>query len=313
MGFRWNELRIWRTLIGHAVKRLVFSVAVVFGAVSVIFFLFSLIPGDVTSELLGLQSDPVTRAELSRNLALDRPLGERYILYLGRLTRGDLGYSLTGLGGVTQLLLERLCYTLPLVLAAAGLSLTLGLTLALVLAWFDSHRFYRLADAASLTFASLPVFVTALALTVTFGRGRTVPIMYDGTWRSAILPVVALSFGPTFWVVRIISTDLRRVLRRNFILFRRALGLSIITLVLTALQNVSVLTTLGVNLALALLMSTFFVEYAFNWPGIGQLLVYSLIRRDVPVVQGVVICFAVIIMLADTFVETWRQVKEHTL
>jgi peptide/nickel transport system permease protein len=301
-----------RPLISIAVKRLAFSTAVVFGAVSVIFVLFSLVPGDATDELLGLQSDPTVRAELSRNLALDRPLGERYMLYLGRLVRGNLGRSLTGLGEIRQLLFERLSYTLPLVLAAAGVSIALGLIFALALAWIDSPRLYHFADAASLTFASLPIFITALALTVSFGRGRAVPIMYDGTWWSAILPVVALSLGPTFWVVRIISTDLQRILKQNFILFRRGLGLPKSALLLTALQNVSVLTTLGVNLLLALLMGTFFVEYAFNWPGMGQLLVYSLLRRDVPVVQGVVLCFAVIIMLADTFVETWRQVREHT-
>lgn len=305
--FRWNDPKIWRFLA----TRLVFSVLVLIGAATVVFLLFALIPADATADVLGLQTDPDARAQLSHNLGLDRPLAARYLLYLRNLATGNLGHSLAGLGEVGPLLLTRLRTSLPLVLAAAVAALVCGLLLAFAVTWLNRPRIYRLADAVSLAFASLPVFVTALALTIAFGGGSTFPILYDESWRSAILPVAALATAPTFWVARLVSTDVRRILSRKFILFRRTLGFSSTALLITAFRHVSLLVALGTNLTLALIVGTFFVEYAFNWPGLGQLLVYSLLRRDVPVVQGVVLCFAAMILVADSLVETARRFREH--
>lgn len=291
-------------------RRLLSAAAVLLGAVSVVFFLFALVPADVTTELLGLQSSAEARAQLGRELGLDRPLVTRYLLYLGRLSHGDLGRSLAGLGEVRPLVAERLRATLPLIFASACLALVAGLTLAAVIAWINRPGVYRLADAMALALASVPAFVSALALMILFGQGITLPVIYEGTLRSAILPVAVLALAPTFWVARLVSADLRRVLARDFILFRRALGFSDGALLATAFRNVSLITTIGTNVLLAVLLGTFFVEYAFNWPGFGQLLVYSIVRRDVPVVQGVVLCFAAIILTVEWSAETTRMLRE---
>jgi ABC-type dipeptide/oligopeptide/nickel transport system permease component len=288
-------------------RQAVFAATVLMGAASVVFFLFAWIPADATIEILGLQSNAQARAQLAQDLGLDKPLAKRYVQYLGGLVRADLGHSLAGLGAVRPLLFERLRRTLPLILAAGGISFVAGLLLALGVAWVNQATMYRFADAVALALAAVPAFVTALALTVIFGSLGALPTMYDGSLQSAILPVVALAFAPTFWIARLISTDLRHVLSRNFILFRRALGFSDSALLFTALGNISIIGSLGTNVFLALLLGTFFIEYAFNWPGLGQLLVYSLLRRDAPVVQGVVLLFAAMILVADSSVEMARR------
>jgi ABC-type dipeptide/oligopeptide/nickel transport system permease component len=305
-GFRWNNTTLWRFLAA----RLAFSAAALLGAVTVIFFLFALVPADVTADALGFQADPETRAQIRHKLGLDRSLPDRYFSYMQGLATGDLGDSLAGLGDVRSLLLARLATTLPLVAAAVCVALSAGLLLAFLITWLDRPGLYRLADSVSLAGACVPVFVTALLLVALFGRGAAVPVAYDGSWSSAVLPVVALAAAPTFWVARLVSLEVRRVLSRPFILFGRALGFSRATLLSTAFRNVSLLAALGTNLVLAFLLGSFFVEYAFNWPGLGQLLVYSLLRRDLPVVQGVVSCFALMILLADSAVETARRAKE---
>jgi ABC-type dipeptide/oligopeptide/nickel transport system permease component len=234
----------------------------------------------------------------------------RYLAYIQGLARGDLGRSLAGLGEVRALLLTRLTTTLPLILAAALVAILLGFLLAALVTWLDRPAVYRLADALLLAGACVPVFVTALLLTAAFGRGVVLPIAYDGSWRSAVLPVAALAAAPTLWVARLVSLEVRRILSLQFILFGRALGFSKTSLLAAAFRNVSLITALGTNMVVALLLGSFFVEYAFNWPGLGQLLVYSLVRRDLPVVQGVVSCFALMILLADSADETLRGARE---
>jgi peptide/nickel transport system permease protein len=305
-GFGWNSTTLWRFLAA----RLAFSAAALLGAATVIFFLFALIPADASADALGLQADPEARAQIRHKLGLDRSLPARYFSHMQGLARGDLGESLAGLGDVRSLLLARLTTTLPLVVAAVCVALCAGLLIAVLITWLDRPAIYRLADAVSLACACVPVFVTALLLVAVFGRGAAVPIAYDGSWSSAVLPVLALAAAPTFWVARLVSLEVRQVLSRQFILFRRALGFSKTALLRTAFRNVSLLTALGTNLLLALLLGSFFVEYAFNWPGLGQLLVYSLVRRDLPVVQGVVVCFALMIVLADSALEAARKSRE---
>jgi peptide/nickel transport system permease protein len=304
--FHWNDATLWRLLA----VRLAFAGAVFLGAATVIFLLFALIPADVTVDALGLQTDSEARTQLSRNLGLDRPLVMRYLAYIQGLARGDLGRSLAGLGEVRALLLTRLTTTLPLILAAALVAISLGFLLAALVTWLDRPAVYRLADALLLAGACVPVFVTALLITAALGRGVVLPIAYDGSWRSAVLPVAALAAAPTFWVARLVSLEVRRILSLQFILFGRALGFSKTRLLAAAFRNVSLITALGTNMVVALLLGSFFVEYAFNWPGLGQLLVYSLVRRDLPVVQGVVSCFALMILLADSAVETVRGARE---
>lgn len=289
-------------MIALIVRRLIASVPVLVGVVTISFFLLAFIPGDPVDVMLGDQASIADKETLRKALLLDRPVGERYALYLEDLAHFDLGRSLTDKKPIGELVRQRFGATFELALAAIALAAFLGIPLGV---WAALRR-DRLVDHAlrivSLVGASAPSFWIGPTLVFFFAlQLDLLPVSERGSVSHLILPSVTLALGLAAVLIQITRASMLEVLREDYIATARAKGASFARIYFRhALANAA--TPIVAVLALqagAVLTGTVIVESIFDWPGIGTLLFQSIQRRDFPVVQGCVLVIAVITMLVQ--------------
>jgi peptide/nickel transport system permease protein len=274
------------------------------------FFLVHLVPGDPVRAALGPTVSPETVEALRLQLGLDRPLGAQLRSYLGGLLTGDLGTSVTSQRPVATILGERLPATLVLaglsfVVAAAG-AFPVGVATA-VSARGGRHRTLDLAVSAVLgVLVAVPGFLLAVLLVSWFGVSLGVlPPAGWGTPQHVVLPVVALAAGPLAYLARIVHVEMLRVLDEPYLTTARSKRLPGRVLYLRhALPNIvgAALTAGGVILV-GLVAGTVLVETVFVIPGIGSTIVSSISAKDYPLIQGLVLVYAVLVLAANLLVD----------
>jgi len=288
-------------------RRLVGTVPVLLGISVIVFFLIHLVPGDPARTLLGVRATDEAVAALHARFGLDQPLWHQYLSFLGRLLHGNLGRSILYDTNVSELIATRLSATIWLLVAATVLALLISVPLAVLAA---SHR-GRLADqivrAVPLVGLGMPTFwvgimlVLLLALKVhafpVSGFGKT-PAQHLS---SVVLPglTIALALSPI--LIRSLRTSMIGVLDSDYVVTARAKGLSHRRVILAhTLRNaaVSSITVLGVNIAY-LVGSTLVVERVFALPGLGTMMLDAIFNRDFPVVQGVTLVFALMVVVIN--------------
>ena len=291
---------------GYLVHRLLLLVPTLLGAVTLVFLLIHLIPGDPVEVMLGETATAGDKEALRRSLGLDRPLADQYKAFLVNLAGGDLGRSLYEPAGVAQIIGARLPATLQLALCAMLAALLISFPLAALAAvrrggWID-----RAALAFSLLGLSLPNFWLGPLLMIVFSihLGWT-PVSGHGRVGHLVLPSITLGLGMAAIIVRILRANLIETARREFVQTARAKGLPERRVWLKhVLRNalLSVVTILSLQFG-GLLAGSVITETIFGWPGIGRLTVQAIQTRDYPVVQGCVLVIAtsyvVINFLAD--------------
>jgi len=312
----------------YILQRLLATIPVLLGVSVVIFLLLRLIPGDPVVIMIGAENatpEEVTR--LRHVLGLDRGLPVQYVKFLGRLVTGDLGTSLSSDEPVRQLIRERLPATIELALAAVVVALVIAIPIGVV----SAVRKYSLVDTAGTVAAmlgiSMPnfwlgvmlIFLFALRLGWLPASGRGEPVM-GGLWTlltsgnpgalvtavvHLVLPAVTLGAALAAVVTRLTRSSMLEVIGQDYIRTARAKGLRGSRVVLHhALRNalIPVVTVIGLDLG-ALLGGAVITETIFAWPGIGRLAIRSIIQRDFPVVQGVVLMIAVVRICANLAVD----------
>ena len=283
------------------------SLAVVLVAV---FFLVQLVPGDPVRAALGPTAPPESVAELRSRLGLDLPLGEQFLGYLGGLGTGDLGTSVTSQRPVTAILAERLPTTLLLavvsfVIAAVG-AFPIGVATA-VSAHEGRRRTLDLAVSGVLgVLVAIPNFLFAVLLIAVFsvGLGALPPAGWGGA-AEVVLPVLALAAGPMAYLARIVHVEMLRVLDSPYLTTARSKRLpGRLLYTRHALPNIvtASLTAGGVVLT-GLVAGTVLVETVFVVPGIGSTMVSSIATRDYPLVQGLVLVYAALVLAANLVVD----------
>ncbi|RMI13696.1 ABC transporter permease [Cellulomonas triticagri] len=274
------------------------------------FFLVHLVPGDPVRAALGPTVSPETVEALRQQLGLDRPLGAQLGHYVTGLVTGDLGTSVTSQRPVATILLERLPATLTLaglsfLLAAVG-AFPVGVATA-VSARGGRRRGLDLVVSGVLgVLVAVPGFLLAVLLVSVFGvtLGALPPAGW-GTPAHAVLPVVALAAGPLAYLARIVHVEMLRVLDEPYLTTARSKRLPAATLYLRhALPNIvgAALTAGGVVLV-GLVAGTVLVETVFVIPGIGSTIVSSISAKDYPLIQGVVLVYAVLVLVANLLVD----------
>ncbi|GAA0923037.1 ABC transporter permease [Pseudonocardia zijingensis] len=287
--------------------RAVVSLAVVLVAT---FFLVQLVPGDPVRAALGPTAPPETVEALRVQLGLDLPLGEQFTRYVGGLVTGDLGVSVTSQRPVATVLAERLPTTLLLavlafVVAAVG-AFPIGVATA-VSAYGGRRRTIDLAVSGLLgVLVAVPNFLLAVLLIAVFsvGLGALPPAGWGGP-ANAVLPVVALAVGPLAYLARIVHVEMLRVLATPYVTTARSKRLPPRLLyVRHALPNIvtASLTAGGVVLT-GLVAGTVLVETVFVIPGIGSTIVSSIAERDYPLVQGLVLVYAALVLAANLLID----------
>lgn len=286
----------------YFIHRLLLLLPTLLGALSLVFLLVHLIPGDPVEVMLGESASGADKQELRRALGLDQPLGTRYLSFLTHLAGGDLGRSLFEQTGVSQIIGQRLPATLELASCAMIAALLIAFPLALIAARRPGGIADRLALLFSLLGLSLPNFWMGPLLMILFSiqLGWT-PVSGRGGLAHVILPALTLGLGMAAILTRILRASLIQVARAEFVQTARAKGLSERRVWLKhMLRNalLSVVTIMSLQFG-ALLAGSLITETVFSWPGIGRLTVQAIQTRDYPLVQGCVLVIAVSYVLVN--------------
>lgn len=277
--------------------RLVGSVVLITWVVSsLVFLLIHLVPGDPVAVMLGDWASPADEALLRKQLGLDLPIWKQYLHYMGGLLHGDLGQSLFYQQPVSNLIAERFPYTLKLTVMA----LLIAVLIAFPLGFWAARRAGHWPDYVSMTVSllgvSIPNFWLGPMLILIFAIGLAwLPVSGAEQPWSWVLPAVTLGTALAAILARMLRASLLEVFHEDFIRTAQAKGLPPRTVFgKHALRNalLPVVTILGLQLG-TLLGGAVITEVVFDWPGLGQLLVDSIQRRDYPVVQACILIISV--------------------
>jgi peptide/nickel transport system permease protein len=298
----------------YVAQRLLALIPVALVVATVAFVLIHLAPGDPASIIAGPDASSEDVQRIARQLGLDAPLYVQLGRFYGRLLRGDLGQSIFLRKPVSEAILDRVEPTLLLTVFATLIAVAIGVPSGVISARYHNS----VPDQAFMTFAlvgiSVPNFLLALLMVLVFGVrlgwfpvAGYAPLEYGwfGTLRSLVLPAIALGLVQSALIARITRSSMLDVLYQPFIVASRAKGLGDRAVVYKhALRNalIPTITIIGISFAI-LIGGAVVVETIFNIPGIGRLIISAVLRRDYPVIQGVVLCVAGVYMLINLLVD----------
>ena len=294
-------------------RRLLISIPVLLGITSLMFVMLRSTPGDPVSYLV----DPITMAGASaeyvearrRELGLDQPLPVQYVVWLGEITRGNLGYSyLTG-RPVGEMVLERVGPTVRLMGSALAIAMLIGIPLGVLAALKQYSVLDYIIAVLSLAAVSVPLFFVALGAIYVFSlRLDLVPIggMFPldrpptllDELRHLALPATILALNLAGPIIRYTRASVLEVVHQDFLMTARAKGLPerrVIRVHLLPNALIPVISVVGVLIPV-LFAGSVIVEQIFSWPGMGQLMLLAVGQRNYPVLMGITLVVAIVVL-----------------
>ena len=279
-----------------------------------VFLLLHLSPGDPATVIAGDYASPEDIARIRAQLGLDRPLYIQFTTWIGQLGQGDLGVSIFSNLPVSQLIMQRIEPTLSLAFFTLTIAIVVAVPLGVLAAWKAGSWIDRGVMAFSVLGFSTPVFVLGYALIYFFSlKLNFFPVqgytsISEGLWpflHRLILPSVTLSVIFIALFARITRASVMEILEEDYIRTARAKGLSNRTVLMRhALRNaaVPIITVIGIGFAL-LIGGVVVTESVFNIPGLGRLTVDAVLRRDYPVIQGIILVFSATYVLVNLIID----------
>ena len=298
----------------YAARRIFFIIPVALFVCFITFMIIHLVPGDPATVLLGEEATPQNVAALRHQLGLDQPLPTQFTLWFWQTLHGNLGQSIQLQQPVLQAIFQRLPVTAELGFASLIYSLILAIPLGIYSATHRNSWVDWLVNVISLLFTSIPGFILGLLLILflavnirIFPPCGYVPFSEDpsSNLRDLILPMFTLGTGAVAVNLRQIRANMIEALNQDYVRTARAKGMPENNVAYVhALRNaiLPVLTIVGLQVG-AILGGAVITETIFLWPGVGQLAVQSLLSKDYPVVQGVVLLSALSYMGANLLVD----------
>jgi peptide/nickel transport system permease protein len=298
----------------YLLRRVLAVVPVMFVVVTVVFLMIHLIPGDPVAVILGPDATVAQMEATRAQLGLDRPLPEQLLSFYGRVLRGDLGRSYFLDRPVTQALWERAEPTAVLTLSALLVAIVIGVPSGLIAGARRGSLWDRALMVGALLGVCIPGFWLSLNFIYLFAvqlqwlpAGGYTSVFVDpwAAMRYMVLPAVSLGFNQSALIARIARSCMLEVLQQDYIRTARAKGLREGAVVLRhAFRNamVPVVTVIGITTAI-LIGGAVVTEIVFNIPGLGRLIISAILRRDYPVVQGVVLVTAAAYVLINLVVD----------
>jgi peptide/nickel transport system permease protein len=293
-------------LFQFLVRRLIQTIPVVIGVTILVFSLMHLIPGDPAQIIAG-EAAPAAQVEAIRErLGLNDPIPIQYLRYMGNLLQGDLGQSIRSSRPVTGEIQARFWITMRLAIYSMVVSIFIGLIAGVI----SAVRKYSLLDSLLMVVAlfglSMPNFWLGLMLIKYIAiELALVPPSGWGTWQQAILPVLTLGTGGAAIIARMTRSSMLDVINQDYIRTARAKGLKErVVIYKHGLKNalIPVVTVIGIEAGM-LLSGTVLAETVFAINGMGRLAIDAIRARDFPLVQGIVLVFALTFVLVNMLVD----------
>ena len=317
--------------LGKLLERIIQLVPVLLGVSLIVFVMLALTPGDPVQIMVGEQSiTPEQEAELRRDLGLDKPMVERFFIFLGNAVQFDFGQSYYHGRPVADVIAERLPATIELSLVALVVALATAIPLGVLAAIRKNSIFDRLATVGSLLGVSLPGFWFGILLIMLFsvhlqilpvsgriGYSSEVPTVsgfllvdtllagdlaaFGEALRYLLLPAITLGLPMTAILMRVTRTSMLEVMRQDYVTFAEAKGLPRRRVLYRhALKNALIPTVSVAAIETgSLLGGNMIVETVFGWPGLGRLVVESIFLRNYPLVQAAVLLYAITYVLLN--------------
>jgi peptide/nickel transport system permease protein len=288
------------------IRRLIAMIPVLLGVILFIMVTIDLIPGDPAALMLGQGATPEMVATLRASLDLDQPLPVRYVRYIARLLRGDLGRSIREGRQVNDEIADVWPATAQLGLAALIMAVLAGVPLGVVSARRPYSLFDNITRIVSLLGLSMPIFWTGIVLIVIFSLWLGwFPAGGRGSLGHMVLPAAALAAPSIAMLARMTRSTMLEVLREDYIRTAHAKGVAVrAVLARHALRNalIPVVTVLGLQTG-QLLGGAVLTETVFSWPGIGRMLVRAIFARDYVLLQGGVLVLALTFVVINLIVD----------
>lgn len=302
-------------MLKYILRRLLISIPVLIGITIIVFALINLAPGDPVTGMidptLGDFSPELIERERAR-LGLDQPLPVQYLLWLGRVLQGDLGYSLINRKPVAQLIAQRIVPTLQLTFAALVVSIVLGVGIGILSALKPYSLLDYVVTFFSFAAVSVPGFFLSLGLIYIFAlQLRWLPTSgmfslgkepsFLDSLRYMIMPVTVLGIGSAAPLVRYARSSMLEVLHQEYTNTARAKGARERRVVLLhALPNalIPLITVIGLRLPL-LFAGSVIVEQIFHWEGMGTLNIWAVMNQDYTLLMGLNMISAILVLFAN--------------
>ncbi len=299
-------------MIFPILKRLFMAVPVLLIVASLTFLLVRIVPGGPFDSEKSLPPEIV--ANLNAKYHLDKPVHEQYVLYIGRLCRGDLGVSYKYVNRtVNDILFDAFPVSCQLGFVALVLAVAFGVPLGAIAALGRGGRQDFLAMFVSTLGVSVPGFVIGAGLIYIFAiQLKLLPVgLWESPWH-VILPAVTLAFSPGAYLARLTRASVLEIVEKDWERTARSKGLSYQATVLRhILRNslIPVVTVLG-PLTAIVITGSFVVEYIYAIPGMGRFFITAVMNRDYDLILGTTLVFALLLVIANTFVDVAYQLLD---
>lgn len=290
----------------YAVRRLMFSVFVVWGVVTVIFVLLRVLPGDPAALMLGTYGTSEEVAALSHELGMDRPIYAQYWHFVRDAITGNLGQSTYYRVSCTSLIAEVIPHTLQLALPTVVIATSLAIPLGVVAALRVNGPWDRAIRLFTLVAQSMPGFWVAVMLILLLSRTlRLLPTSGRGTFWHMVMPVVTLSLPMLAFMSRLVRSSVLEALSADYVRTARGKGLAEDAVMRRhVLGNIliPIVTLIGLQVG-ALLGGVVVVETVFAWPGVGRLMLTAIRNRDFALVQACALFISLVYVAANLIVD----------
>ena len=321
-------------MLSYVLRRVAFSIIPFFGATLIGFVLFRVMPGDPAVLMVGVGSSQAQIQQMRAYLGENLPIYQQYFVWLHQIFTGNLGNSIFYAQPVSRVILSRLPATLELVLTATIIALLVGVGIGVLSALREGSKYDVTARSFSYVAFGIPDFIWGLLFILIFGSylrifpvsGRIDPFisfhsitgfflpdsLIEGDIPALIsvldhliLPSLALALALMAIIQRTIRSSLAEVMQEDYIVTDRMKGLSeTYVIYVRALKNslIPTITILGVQFTF-LMGGSILIEYIFGWPGLGSLILNAIQYKDFPLMQGIVVLYAVVVILVNLVVD----------
>ena len=301
-------------MTAYIIRRLLATLPVMIVVALFVFLLLHLTPGDPAAIIAGDEASPLEIDAIRAKLGLDRPIWAQFGIYVSNLLHGDLGTSIFSNLPVLTLVRQRLEPSIVLAVSTLVLAVALAIPMGVLAAWKARTWIDRVVMGFSVLGFAVPVFLIGYLLIYIFAiELRWLPVqgyrpLSEGilqTARSIALPALALGMVYMALIARITRASMLEVLSEDYIRTAHAKGVAGIAVLLHhALRNaaIPIVTVIGIGLTL-LISGVVITETVFNIPGLGRLTVDAILKRDYPIIQGLIILFAGVKVLVNLMID----------